>query len=284
MANMNIERDAKVQATDGAVGEVKHVVVDGGTKEVTHLVVEHNGQQSMIPMTNVARVDGHQVFLSTTRQAATSAARFDRNAYVDLDADDAREETTRQAARGGAPLMDAEKNAVQIGTEDTTTTRTTEHATRATEPVMPARQATRTDGEGPYRLRLREERLIATKTREEAGEVELRKEVVTEQRTIDVPVEREEVFIERHAVNQPASGSITEDGEVIRVPVMEEHAQLEKRTVVTGEVELGKREVQETEHLSGTVRREEARIVTEGDVHVGGETGTDTTTRRTRNS
>lgn len=136
------------------------------------------------------------------------------------------------------------------------------------------------------RLQLREEQLLATKTREEAGEVEIRKEVIEEQRSIDVPVTREEVYIERRAVNEATSGPIAEDGEVIRVPVMEEHAQLEKQTVVREELEIGKRAVQETEHLQGTVRREEARIETEGDVDVnrGGSTTSETRTTQDRNT
>ena len=43
---------------------------------------------------------------------------------------------------------------------------------------------------------------------------------------------------------------------------------VEKRAVVTEEIGIGKRKVQETEQVSGTVRREEARIEGEGDVDV----------------
>ena len=53
----------------------------------------------------------------------------------------------------------------------------------------------------------------------------------------------------------------------------EEQVQLEKKAVVYEEVGIGKREVQETQVVSGTVRREEARIDREGDVNVGGSAG-----------
>lgn len=43
---------------------------------------------------------------------------------------------------------------------------------------------------------------------------------------------------------------------------------VEKRPVVIGEVTVGKRPVQETQQVSGTVRREEARVDHEGDVNV----------------
>jgi uncharacterized protein (TIGR02271 family) len=116
--------------------------------------------------------------------------------------------------------------------------------------------------EGAQRLLLREEQLRATKQQVEAGEVTLRKEVVTENKTIEVPVTREEVVIERHAVNPhtPADGPITADSRTISVPVMEERVSVEKTPVVTEEVTIGKRQVQENQVVSDTVRHEEARL------------------------
>jgi uncharacterized protein (TIGR02271 family) len=119
---------------------------------------------------------------------------------------------------------------------------------------------------------LREERLEARKQPVETGEVEIRKEVVSEQRTIDVPVTREEVVVERHPVERRESdrfdtGNIG-SGETIRVPVREEQVSVEKKPIVTEEVSVGKRTVQDTQHVSDTVRREEAVI--EGDTNVRG--------------
>lgn len=121
--------------------------------------------------------------------------------------------------------------------------------------------------EGERRMQLREEELQARKQPVEAGQVEIRKELVTEQRTLDVPIMREEVTIERHPVaRRPADQPLSETGETIRVPVREEQVSVEKRPVVAEEIEVGKRQVQESRQVSGTVRREEARIEGEGDV------------------
>jgi len=130
-------------------------------------------------------------------------------------------------------------------------------------------------------VQLREEELAARKERVQSGEVEVRKEVVEEQRTIDVPVQREEVFVERRpAGGRDATGPIGQSDQVIEVPVMEEQVSVEKRPVVTEEIRLGKREVQDTEQVSGTVRREEARVETSGDVQVGGAGATGAGTSR----
>lgn len=124
-------------------------------------------------------------------------------------------------------------------------------------------------------VQLREEELRATKETREVGEVGIRKEVHQEQRTIEVPVTREEVVVERHPVERrPADrmdvGAIGE-GETIRVPVREEQVSVEKRPVVTEEVSVGTRPVTETERFTETVRREEAVVDREGDVDVRGD-------------
>jgi uncharacterized protein (TIGR02271 family) len=119
-------------------------------------------------------------------------------------------------------------------------------------------------------IELREEELRVQKERVEAGEVTLRKEVVKENKTVDVPVTREEVVVEKRSVGgrRPASGDIGDDQE-ISVPVMEEQVQVEKTPVVREEVSLKKQQVQGTRQVSDTVKREEAWVDTAGqaDVH-----------------
>jgi uncharacterized protein (TIGR02271 family) len=119
-------------------------------------------------------------------------------------------------------------------------------------------------------VQLREEELRARKERVEAGEVGIRKEVVEEEKTLEVPVTREEVFVERHAVERRPSDRPIGEGETIEVPVYEEEVEVEKRPVVYEEVAVGKRAVEETERVSDTVRREVADLDARGDVEVRG--------------
>ena len=119
-------------------------------------------------------------------------------------------------------------------------------------------------------MRLREEELQARKTAVETGRVHLGKDVVEEQRTMEVPVSREEVYVERHPVDRrPADRPISDtESETIRVPVREEQVEVEKQPVVYEEVGVGKRVTQDTREVSDTVRREELRMENEGDVEV----------------
>jgi len=117
------------------------------------------------------------------------------------------------------------------------------------------------------RLQLREEELIPRKRTVQTGEVRLQTDVVEEQRTVDVPVTHEEVYVDQHAVDRrPSDRPMSETGQTIEVPVHDEEVTVEKRAVVYEEVEVGKRTVQETEHVDATVRREELRIDDKGDV------------------
>lgn len=132
-------------------------------------------------------------------------------------------------------------------------------------------------------MQLHEEKLNVHKQPVETGEVRVRKEVVTEHKTIDVPVQREEVVIERHAVcSQPASSADIRSGDEIRIPVKEEQVRVDKQAVVTEEVKVGKRQVQDTEHVSGTVRKEKVHVEHEGDVNVKGSNAGDTKSRGKR--
>ncbi|MBL8793537.1 MAG: YsnF/AvaK domain-containing protein [Planctomycetia bacterium] len=118
-------------------------------------------------------------------------------------------------------------------------------------------------------IQLREEQLQATKTPVKKGEVKVRKEVVTEHQTIDVPVEREEVVIERRPVSRRAANADFR-AEEVRIPVSGEQVRADKRTVVKEEVSVGKRKVQDTEKVSGAVRKENLRVEESGKVKVRG--------------
>lgn len=121
----------------------------------------------------------------------------------------------------------------------------------------------------PRSLKLREEQLNVTKEREQTGEVRLHKEVVTEQKNINVPVTHEEVVIERRAVTGgQVDNTPIGEGETIRVPVSEEQVNVTKNTVATGEVSVGKRNVQETQQVTDTVKHEEARLDRQGNANI----------------
>lgn len=131
------------------------------------------------------------------------------------------------------------------------------------------------------RLQLREETLTPVKQAVQSGEVQVQKVVHERQQEIPVNLRHEEVTIERHAVDRPATGDELSDmtDQVISVPVYEERAELQKNARVREEITIGKQAVEEQQTLTGTTRHEHLEVNETGNVIVQGE-GTNTYDQR----
>jgi uncharacterized protein (TIGR02271 family) len=109
-----------------------------------------------------------------------------------------------------------------------------------------------------------EEELRVGTTQQERGRVRLRKYVTTEQRQVTVPVEREEVRVEREPITDAnidaamAGPAISEEEH--EVILHEEEPVVEKRVVPKERVRLGKETVTEQEQVSEQVRQEHIEV------------------------
>jgi uncharacterized protein (TIGR02271 family) len=120
----------------------------------------------------------------------------------------------------------------------------------------------RVDTDEAIRVPLAEEELTATRREGERGEVRVEKDVVAEEQTLDVPVTEERVNVTRRVVDRDLqAGDATFEEGTIDVPVRGEEVDVQKQARVVEEIELSKEAVQRTEQVSGTVRREKARVV-----------------------
>jgi uncharacterized protein (TIGR02271 family) len=115
-----------------------------------------------------------------------------------------------------------------------------------------------------------EEELRVGTAQRERGRVRLRKYVTTEQRQVTVPVEREEVRVEREPITDANIDAATsgpaiseEEHEVI---LHEEEPVVEKRVVPKERVRLGKETVTEQEQVGGEVRQEHIEVEGEDQV------------------
>lgn len=132
-------------------------------------------------------------------------------------------------------------------------------------------QATERSGSGMTTLELREADLQPQTVWVQVGTLRFYRRVVTEMRTVQVPIRRQELVIEHLEADpsaavqaaEPTHGSQIrelEPGQVIRVLLAEEELVIDKRPVVTEEVEIGKRVTQATRSVSASVEREELRV------------------------
>lgn len=113
------------------------------------------------------------------------------------------------------------------------------------------------------RIQLREERVNVDKENVQTGEVTVEKHVETDRQEFDIPVEREEVVIERNPVDDvPARGGFddADDVDEVRIPVNEERVNVDKENVVNEEVTIRKETHEDVEHVSEEVRREELDV------------------------
>lgn len=109
-----------------------------------------------------------------------------------------------------------------------------------------------------------EEQLNVSKDRVESGEVHLRKYVVTETETVEVPVEREEVRIVREPITEADRAAHTGAiGEAeASVTLHEDQVTVTKESVPVEKVSLETETVRDTETVSEEVRKE--RFETDG--------------------
>ena len=132
----------------------------------------------------------------------------------------------------------------------------------SSEPMLqPASSTANLDGD-TQTIQVHEEELQAQKTARSAGDVTITKDVVEETKTIEVPVMREEVRVERRAASDttPSDHADAFDGDTITIPVMEEQVEVSKVARAVEEIEVSKVQTQDTETVSDTVRKERVDI------------------------
>ena len=119
--------------------------------------------------------------------------------------------------------------------------------------------AARTNNDGE--LIRSEEQLNVNKERVASGEARLRKYVVTDTESVEVPVEREEVRVERTPINAEDAknydGAISGDSEEASVTLHEERVNVNKETVPVEKINLKKDTVRDTETHTEELRKEQ---------------------------
>ncbi|BAY12227.1 DUF2382 domain-containing protein [Calothrix sp. NIES-2098] len=265
------------EGTDEKIGTVNDVLVDD-EGHFRYLVVDLGfwifGKKVLLPIGR-ARIDYNvdRVYaIGMTRQQAEDLPEFNERSGVDYDY----EERVRGVYR--RPL-DATGSVDTTSAVDTTAPLDTSYQPLTTPTYPTYNRDTYTYDNEPglfninerdnQTLKLYEERLIANKRRQKAGEVAIGKRVETETASVEIPLERERVVIERvtptDAGRPVAPGEANfREGEVARVEIYEETPDIRKEAVVREEVRVKKVVEQETSEAQATVRREELDVDTTG--------------------
>ena len=254
--------------TNDKIGSVHDILVDE-TGRFRYLVVDTGfwifGKKVLLPIGR-AKVDYSQerIFAEGfTKEQAENLPEYDDDMTVDYDY----EERVRTVYRGVEYDSDNTVYAEEAGGYDSGAYNS-ESYKYDREPNLYAHRDTE-DAASNQSLKLYEERLVANKDRFRAGAVTIGKRVETESATVSVPVEKERVVIERTTptdtrVVAPGEASFAE-GEVARVEVYEETADIEKQAFVREEVSVRKEVEKDVVSARETIRREELEVETEGE-------------------
>ena len=255
------------------LGSVKEVFVDEQSGQPTFVEVNHGlfGMSSSLVPLRGHDFTGEELKLAFSKDRIENAPDFDSDkpltpeAQADIfkhyglenaqDVTTYRDERDERAGVAGAGAAGAGVAGAGAHAKDETAATDRVEADRAA-----ATDHNLTNNEGEV-IRS-EERLDVNKERVATGEARLRKYVVTDTETVEVPVEREEVRVERTPISEADAanytGTIGDNGaEEASVTLHEERVNVEKKTVPVEKVNLSKETIKDTETHTEELRKEQ---------------------------
>lgn len=281
--------------SDEKIGTVGDVLVDE-EGHFRYMVVDLGfwifGKKVLLPVGR-SRVDygaGRVFAVGMTREQAENLPEFDESQTLDYDYEERVRGVYRNPGSSNQPLeASAPLDSISAGLTGAGLGATAAGLGAASAPVLPTEPTTYQqpttapaynrdnyayeqepnlyglNDQDHQTLRLYEERLIAGKKRQKTGEVTIGKHVETETARVAVPVEKERVVVER-VTPQDAGRAVApgeanfREGEVARVEIYEETADVRKEAFVREEVRVSKVVDQETVQAQDTIRREELDV------------------------
>lgn len=236
------------------VGGVHDALVDNNGR-FRYLVIDTGfwvfGKKILVPVGRVQMdYDRHRVYVTgMTKEQVENLPEYNDNMTVDYDY----EERVRTAYRP---------------TTTAATTATRPNYTRDTYNYEHDAALYNVNESNQQRIRLYEERLLTNKERHKTGEVAIGKHIETDTARVSIPIEKERVIIER--TNPTGTTEVTpgsadfREGEVARMEVYEETADIQKQAFVREEVNIRKEVERDTVDRTETVRREELDVDIDG--------------------
>lgn len=117
-------------------------------------------------------------------------------------------------------------------------------------------------------LKLKEEQLVLAKKWIQTGEVKIYRESYTEEKSFIVPVNREELVIEKKTLALVTSDHEDVPTEVIRILLSEEQVEFTKHRVILEDVDIYTQDIEGIKHIEETLKREESKVTFSGSLKV----------------
>jgi len=255
-----LNRGGNVIGADGEkIGSIGQLYADDDTGEPTWVTVKtglFGTHESFVPVEG-ARAEGDDLVVPYTKDHVKDAPRVDTDGHLEPDEEDRLYAHYEREARAYSQTRsDTDRDIDYAGDADLNA------GTRAAGAVGHDTSGPTTDDA----MTRSEERLRVGTEREATGRVRLRKYVTTENVTKTVPVQREEVRLEREPITEANRGAAMSGPDISEeeheVTLHEERPVVEKETVPVERVRLDKDVVTDDVTVNDEVRKE--RIETDG--------------------
>lgn len=255
--NLNLENinDATVYDQDNEkVGSVKEIYLDDQTNEPRFATVStglFGMKETFVPLDAARQIADGDLKVPFTKDFIKDAPNIDPDGHLEPSEE-----------REILDYYDMDFNAPAANSQSTDVPRTDAQGNDALRTDAQRTDSHPTDAaaaDTSEEAVAREERLKVGKQDQVAGQVRLRKRILTDREQVEVPVEREELDEDTSAAAR--AGSITDTDETEEtITLHEERPVVAKETVATEKVNVGKRKVTDTETVGGEVRKEEIDV------------------------
>lgn len=265
----DLQRATVVDSAGEKVGAVTGVYLDDATGQPDWVTVNtgfFGTNNSFIPLQG-ATLQGEELRVPHTKQRVKDAPNFDADHRIEVEDErvlyDYYGVGYEDAAGVAGTTTGVNRDRDVVADRDRVADRTVADRTVADRDVV---DRDVTDGETAVR---REERLHVDKDTHETGRARLRKYVETDTETVEVPVKREKLVVDREPVRDGDARNVgvigdgdTEEEIVLR----EERVNVSKETVGVEKVRVGKETVQDTEVVTEDVKKERIDVDVDGDL------------------
>jgi uncharacterized protein (TIGR02271 family) len=257
---LGLRKGLKVIGSDGEhVGSINLV-------EPAYIIVQKGifPQDYYIPLSAIASHDDTTVHLTITKDEALEQGLGNPMvAYTDPGQGPEADHTSVDTADAfPANDVDAMDTASVVADMDDTVPDIGDIADKVpTNDAITADDRARDDNQHHQTIELHQEEVTATTRPVERGAIQIRKDVIEEKQTFEVPVVDDEVIVTRRRVDlDPDEGRELFTEEHIEIPLRGQEVEIETQAHVVEEIAIDKTALQHIEQITETVRHEEVRI------------------------
>lgn len=122
----------------------------------------------------------------------------------------------------------------------------------------------KTSSQNVETLQIKEEQLDIAKKWIQTGDVKIHKEIFSEEKNFTIPIQREDLVIEKKSIASSNSKDKASETQIIRIPLSEEHVEFSKHKVVLEDISIYKQQINDIEHIEETLKKEKPKVKISG--------------------